>query len=188
MAPLNQKTVAKMLRRATCPEEVEAIVGAYAFCKQLRGYPPARVHRSIYLLSHYLNAVGLGPLVQRYEPEFGRISSLAVSSTPISHVVTPTTPLGLEAWNEARRRRPTGWFKRGTSSESIASAASSISEAGERGRAGVSLFGTESWWAMLNVKPPTYSGNASGYVDRDGEEGQRRVVQEDQRTQLPTYA
>ncbi|GAA5976410.1 hypothetical protein JCM11641_006004 [Rhodosporidiobolus odoratus] len=182
MPDLKQESVARLLRRTTLSDEVEEILGAYLLSKQLKGRNATQVHRSLYLLSHYLNAVGLGHLYKQHTVAFSTVAALALSSTPISHVVTPTTPLGLEAWNEVRRR-PSGWLRWGNSSESIASAASSISEAATSTSSHPTF-----WRAFLSLKPPTYSADTTGYVDRDGEEGRQRVEQDDERTALPTYA
>ncbi|GAA6017626.1 hypothetical protein JCM10207_001228 [Rhodosporidiobolus poonsookiae] len=186
MPGLKQESVAKLLRRASTADEVEEVVAAYGFSKQLKGRNAVQVHRSLYLLGHYLNALGLSPLLKEHTSSFGAVASLAVSSVPISHVVTPTTPLGVEAWNEARRR-PSGWLRRGNSSESVASFSSS-SGASVASSTPPAVERQSFWRAFISVKPPTYDDNLSSYVDRDGDEGRQRVVQDNRRTALPTYA
>ncbi|GAA5874593.1 hypothetical protein JCM8547_002198 [Rhodosporidiobolus lusitaniae] len=189
MSTVKQADVAKYLRRAESADEVEEVLGAYAFSKQQKGYVGTKVHRTLYLLSLYLNAVDLGPLMRKYPIPFSTIASLALSSTPIQHVVSPTTRLGLEAWNQARRR-PTNWFTRKNSSESSSSTVSSAASSVHEGQSAAhSLTLALSWRNFLSMTPPTYSNDTAGYVDREGEEGRRRVEEDNSRpVDLPSYA
>ncbi|GAA6062552.1 hypothetical protein JCM10212_004113 [Sporobolomyces blumeae] len=111
MGGLSQTTCAKFLRRAQTDAEVEEILGAYVHAKQARARNAAQVERKLSLLGYYLNAVGQGEQTIRHARAFATVSSFARMDIAASHVVFPSTSLGVEVWNEARRS-PTGWFGR----------------------------------------------------------------------------
>ncbi|GAA5999249.1 uncharacterized protein JCM10292_001700 [Rhodotorula paludigena] len=162
-----QRDVVVHLRKARTSQEVEEVLASYLWA-------------------------GLGQTVRSNETVFTTMASLAAASIPVEHVVAAATPVGLEAWNRARR----GWKISPSPASSAASTpAQSPSPdreddgffppmpAGPDGRAVGSPW--RAYMPNRGAPSPAFLDASAGYVDRDGDEGRRRVQIEDDR--LPSY-
>ncbi|GAA5976405.1 hypothetical protein JCM11641_006003 [Rhodosporidiobolus odoratus] len=89
MPALTQKIVAKLLKRATSAAEVEEVLGAYLL-------------------------TGLSSLVKEYQEALNTVLAINIASIAVSRVISPSAPLGLEAWNQVRRPSR-GWLGRSSS-------------------------------------------------------------------------
>ncbi|GAA5852043.1 hypothetical protein JCM8547_000139 [Rhodosporidiobolus lusitaniae] len=99
---LSQEKVGKLFARSDSPEETEELLLAYVFSKWTSGGNAHQVQRKLHLLTLYLRAVNLGPKLKEHYSAFTIVAVLTKEqNTPV--IVLPTTPLGLEAWNAARR-------------------------------------------------------------------------------------
>ncbi|GAA5932279.1 uncharacterized protein JCM15063_001178 [Sporobolomyces koalae] len=99
---ISQDKVGKLLERSTRPEETEEVLLAYCFSKWMNGGNQAQVLRKLHLLTLFLRAVDLGYVLRNHYQAFAIVASLTKSNAgPV--VLLPTTELGLEAWNAARR-------------------------------------------------------------------------------------
>ncbi|GAA5837220.1 hypothetical protein JCM3766R1_002165 [Sporobolomyces carnicolor] len=99
---ISQEKVAKMLESSSRPEETEEVLLAYCFSKWMNGGNQAQVLRKLHLLTLYLRAVDLGHVLRQHYQAFAIVASLTKNNSgPV--VLLPTTALGLEAWNAARR-------------------------------------------------------------------------------------
>ncbi|GAA6009908.1 hypothetical protein JCM10207_002154 [Rhodosporidiobolus poonsookiae] len=99
---LSQQKVGKLVERSQSAEETEEILLAYSFSKWSNGGNQHQVLRKLHLLTLYLRAVDLGPKLRDHYQAFAIAASLTKANTgPV--IVVPVTPLGLEAWNAARR-------------------------------------------------------------------------------------
>ncbi|GAA5988511.1 hypothetical protein JCM10908_003598 [Rhodotorula pacifica] len=100
--PLSQRKVGVLFTKAETPEETEEIVLAYCFSKWQTGGAQNQVLRKLHLLTLYLRAVDLGPKLRENYQAFAIAATLTKSNAgPV--ILVPSTPLGLEAWNAARR-------------------------------------------------------------------------------------
>ncbi|GAA5947825.1 hypothetical protein JCM3765_001100 [Sporobolomyces pararoseus] len=98
---LSQEKVGKLLGQSKGPEETEEVLLAYCFSKWMNGGNQAQVMRKLHLLTLYLR-FELGHILRQHYQAFAIVASLTKSNTgPV--VLLPVTPLGLEAWNAARR-------------------------------------------------------------------------------------
>ncbi|GAA6035507.1 hypothetical protein JCM8097_000289 [Rhodosporidiobolus ruineniae] len=100
---LSQDKVGKLFRASTSAEETEEILMAYAFSKWQDNGSQQRVLRKLHLLTHYLRAVDLGLKLRDHYQAFAITASLARAHPEAPVIVLPSTPLGVEAWNAARR-------------------------------------------------------------------------------------
>lgn len=99
---ISQEKVGKLLARSSSPEETEEVLLAYCFSKWMNGGNQAQVLRKLHLLTLYLRAVELGRVLRNHYQAFAIVASLTKSNAgPV--VLLPTSQLGLEAWNAARR-------------------------------------------------------------------------------------
>ncbi|GAA5905666.1 uncharacterized protein JCM6883_005404 [Sporobolomyces salmoneus] len=99
---ISQEKVGKLLERSETPEATEEVLLAYCFSKWMNGGNQAQVLRKLHLLTLYLRAVDMGHVLRQHYQAFAIVASLTKqNSGPI--VLLPVTPLGLEAWNAARR-------------------------------------------------------------------------------------
>ncbi|GAA6012688.1 hypothetical protein JCM11491_002530 [Sporobolomyces phaffii] len=99
---ISQEKVGKLLGRSTRPEETEEVLLAYCFSKWMNGGNQAQVLRKLHLLTLYLRAIDMGHVLRQHYQAFAIVASLTKSnSSPV--VLLPTSQLGLEAWNAARR-------------------------------------------------------------------------------------
>ncbi|KAK4048926.1 hypothetical protein OIV83_004482 [Microbotryomycetes sp. JL201] len=118
---LNQTTTAALLKRATCELQVEEILQAYCLAKHVSGGNTPMILRKLHLLTLYLNAVNLGHIVRDNYAAFAIVAyTVKVSqatTTPLADM-TPTTSLGIEAFNLVRQRRSRPAFFRSWSSSS----------------------------------------------------------------------
>ncbi|GAA5876412.1 hypothetical protein JCM3774_005324 [Rhodotorula dairenensis] len=100
--PLSQRKVGALFTQAESPAETEEIVLAYCFSKWQTGGAQNQVLRKLHLLTLYLRAIDLGPKLRENYQAFAIAASLTKSHQgPV--ILVPSTPLGLEAWNAARR-------------------------------------------------------------------------------------
>ncbi|GAA5963310.1 hypothetical protein JCM21900_006552 [Sporobolomyces salmonicolor] len=99
---LSQDKIGKLLMLSQSPEETEEVLMAYLYNKWVDGGNQPQVLRKLHLLTLYLRAVDLGPLLLAHYSAFAIAASLTKShARPI--VVLPSSALGIEAWNAARR-------------------------------------------------------------------------------------
>ncbi|GAA5886936.1 hypothetical protein JCM6882_009391 [Rhodosporidiobolus microsporus] len=99
---LSQEKIGKLFARSGSEVETEEILMAYSFNKWTNGGNQHQVLRKLHLLTLYLRAIDLGPKMRDHYSAFALSASLVKNNaTPV--IVLPTTPLGLEAWNAARR-------------------------------------------------------------------------------------
>ncbi|KWU42765.1 hypothetical protein RHOSPDRAFT_35714 [Rhodotorula sp. JG-1b] len=100
--PLSQRKVGVLFTKAETTEETEEIVLAYCFSKWQSGGAQSQVLRKLHLLTLFLRGVDLGPKVRQHYQAFAIAATLTKSHQgPV--ILVPSTPLGLEAWNAARR-------------------------------------------------------------------------------------
>ncbi|GAA5831696.1 hypothetical protein JCM11251_000797 [Rhodosporidiobolus azoricus] len=99
---LSQEKIGKLFARSTSEVETEEILCAYSFNKWTNGGNQHQVLRKLHLLTLYLRAIDLGPKMRDHYSAFALTATL-VKNTPTPVIVLPTTELGLEAWNAARR-------------------------------------------------------------------------------------
>ncbi|GAA5957337.1 hypothetical protein JCM8115_006960 [Rhodotorula mucilaginosa] len=100
--PLSQRKVGVLFTKAETTEETEEIVLAYCFSKWQSGGAQSQVLRKLHLLTLFLRGIDLGPKVRQHYQAFAIAATLTKSHQgPV--ILVPSTPLGLEAWNAARR-------------------------------------------------------------------------------------
>ncbi|GAA5840779.1 hypothetical protein JCM11251_001695 [Rhodosporidiobolus azoricus] len=178
MPLLTQVDVALLLKRAETGDDVGEVLGVYAYGKQLKGRTPAQIHRSLYLLWLYLSGDGLTDVVRQHQDRFATVRALASSPEGISRLIYLATPLGIEAWNQARRP---GTLRRSASSDSLDSLRSNGSQLGEEAEREI----RQAFWC---TKPVPYTAEPPDYVERDSPEGRRRTGDEqDDSVPLPLY-
>ncbi|POY72792.1 hypothetical protein BMF94_4201 [Rhodotorula taiwanensis] len=100
--PLSQRKVGVLFKQADSPEETEELVLAYCFAKWQTGRDQSAVLRKLHLLCLYLRAIDLGLKLREHYSAFAIAASLT-KSNPMPVILVPSTALGLEAWNAARR-------------------------------------------------------------------------------------
>ncbi|GAA5904440.1 hypothetical protein JCM5296_003198 [Sporobolomyces johnsonii] len=99
---LSQDKTGKLLKLSQSPEETEEVLLAYLYNKWVNGGNQPQVLRKLHLLTLYLRAIDLGPLLVAHYSAFAIAASLTKAhARPI--VVLPSSALGIEAWNAARR-------------------------------------------------------------------------------------
>ncbi|GAA6061499.1 hypothetical protein JCM10212_000203 [Sporobolomyces blumeae] len=99
---ISQEKVGKLLEKASDPQETEEVLLAYCYSKWTNGGNQAQVLRKLHLLTLYLRAINLGRLMRDHYQAFAIVASLTKQNArPV--VVLPSSALGLEAWNAARR-------------------------------------------------------------------------------------
>ncbi|BGP52369.1 hypothetical protein JCM10450v2_008347 [Rhodotorula kratochvilovae] len=99
---LSQRKVSELFARCESPEETEEVLQAYAFAKWNNGGNQHQVLRKLHLLTLYLRAVDMGPKLRDHYQAFAIAATMTKThSAPL--VLLPTSTVGLEAWNAARR-------------------------------------------------------------------------------------
>ncbi|GAA5982039.1 hypothetical protein JCM11641_004305 [Rhodosporidiobolus odoratus] len=99
---LSQETVGKLFVRCQDPDETEEVLMAYMFAKWSSGGNQNQVLRKLHLLTLYLRGINLGAKLRAHYSAFVVAANLSKQNHgPL--IVLPTTPIGLEAWNAARR-------------------------------------------------------------------------------------
>ncbi|GAA6055662.1 hypothetical protein JCM3770_003400 [Rhodotorula araucariae] len=99
---LSQRKVSELFARCESPEETEEVLQAYAFAKWTNGGNQHQVLRKLHLLTLYLRAVDMGPKLRDHYQAFA-IAATLTKTNPAPVVLLPTSVIGLEAWNAARR-------------------------------------------------------------------------------------
>ncbi|KPV72819.1 uncharacterized protein RHOBADRAFT_55498 [Rhodotorula graminis WP1] len=99
---LSQQKVGHLFARCDSAEETEEVLQAYAFSKWTNGGNQKYVLRKLHLLTLYLRAINLGSKLRDHYQAFAIVATLTKTNDgPI--VLLPSTVVGLEAWNAARR-------------------------------------------------------------------------------------
>ncbi|GAA5915555.1 hypothetical protein JCM8208_002428 [Rhodotorula glutinis] len=99
---LSQQKVGHLFARCDSAEETEEVLQAYAFSKWTNGGNQKYVLRKLHLLTLYLRAINLGPKLRDHYQAFAIVATLT-KTNPGPIVLLPSTVVGLEAWNAARR-------------------------------------------------------------------------------------